>query len=93
MTLDPRAQRSVDEVLRERGAVEISSDAAEDSADTLESIKSAGIDTSQPLPVSFQLVFSNAPAPAMRQAGAELLVAGSSHIGRVRTGSTIASGG
>jgi hypothetical protein len=39
-------------------------------------MRSAGIDTSEPLPASFQLVFSNAPAPAMRQAGAELLVAG-----------------
>lgn len=74
MTLDPREQSLVDELLRDQGAVEISSDAGEDSADTLESMRSAGIDTSQPLPVSFQLVFSN--APAMRQAGAELLVTG-----------------
>jgi regulator of ribonuclease activity B len=74
MTLDPRAQSLVDKLLRERGAVEISSDADDNSADTLESMRSAGIDTSQPLPVSFQLVFSN--APAVRQAGAELLVAG-----------------
>jgi hypothetical protein len=76
MTLDPGTQRLVDEVLRQRGAVEISSDPAEDSADTLDSMRSAGIDTSQPLPASFQFVFSNVPAPAMRQAGAELLVAG-----------------
>src|SRR5205085_10638119 len=74
MTLDPQAQRLVDQLLRERGGVETSSDTDQDSAETLESMRSSGIDTSQPLPASFQLVFSN--ASAMRQAGAELLVAG-----------------
>lgn len=64
----------VDDILRAKGAIETTNDPTENWTEMLDSMEASGVDVSQPLPVTVQIIFPS--SAAMRQGGAELLVAG-----------------